>query len=172
MIPLTNQGSQWGRTVRSLQFTQQRDAKCYPYGSKWNIWNHRAKMQRFKLDESCFDLLCIWQHFFRFRVKPARGPTATIARWCWKMCDCHTVDGCKILHQLRVRWNPHPTFYRVSSIKGGAGFRNHPQYAGWWFQPIWTILVGIMTFPRYGKHDKCSSHHPPVYIYIYIHTYH
>ena len=34
------------------------------------------------------------------------------------------VDGCEILHQLID--GKHPIIYRLSTIPGGAGFRNHP----------------------------------------------
>jgi hypothetical protein len=36
-----------------------------------------------------------------------------------------TVDGCEILRQLIG--GKHPIIYRLSTIPGGAGFRNHPQ---------------------------------------------
>ena len=37
-----------------------------------------------------------------------------------------SVDGCEILHQLKTV--VYPIIYRLSTIRGGAGFRNHPQY--------------------------------------------
>jgi len=37
-----------------------------------------------------------------------------------------TVDGCEMLHQLIG--GKHPIIYRVSTIQGGAGVRNHPPY--------------------------------------------
>ena len=37
-----------------------------------------------------------------------------------------TVDGCEILRRLIS--GKHPIIYRASTIQGGAGFRNHPQY--------------------------------------------
>ena len=34
----------------------------------------------------------------------------------------------EILHQLIDGLSDYPIIYRVSTIQGGAGFRNHPQY--------------------------------------------
>ena len=42
------------------------------------------------------------------------------------LSHCDTVDGCEILHQLKML--VYPIIYGVSSIQGGAGFRNHPPY--------------------------------------------
>ena len=40
---------------------------------------------------------------------------------------------------------------------------NHqPVFSGWWFEPLWKILVNWDEFPIYGKIKKCSK--PPTRI--------
>ena len=43
---------------------------------------------------------------------------------------------------------------------------------GWWFQPIWKILVKLDRFPKWGwkYENKKKSLKPPPSMYIYIHT--
>ena len=41
-----------------------------------------------------------------------------------------------------------------------------PYYTGWWFQPIWTILVKMAIFPKFWGENKKSLkfHHPAYYM--------
>ena len=72
----------------------------------------------------------------------------------------------EILHQLIG--GKHPIIYRVSTIQGGAGFRNHPQYVTPTTVTRNLLCQGRMTqqLRTIWKHDITIV---ALYIYIYIH---
>ena len=43
-------------------------------------------------------------------------------------------------------------------------------YTGWWFQPIWKILVSRDAYSQFMENKKNVPNHRPVCIYIYIHN--
>ena len=45
--------------------------------------------------------------------------------------------------------------------------------SGWWFQPLWKILVRLDHHPNYCRENKSHvpNHQPDIYIYIYNHIY-
>ena len=39
-------------------------------------------------------------------------------------------------------------------------------YTGWWFQPLWKILVSWDDYSQYGKNKNVPNHQPVLYMYI------
>ena len=76
----------------------------------------------------------------------------------------HAVDGWEILHQLIG--GKHPIIYRVSTIQGGAGFRNHPQYV----TPT-TVTRNLLCQGRMTQQLRTIWKHDITIVALYSSTY-
>ena len=82
----------------------------------------------------------------------------------WRLCPCARLSNgafFEIQHiggHFDFRFNqPQPTKCQPTnrmSISTNGKKTTNPNLAGWWFQPIWKILVKLETFPTRGENKQ------------------